>query len=179
VIQEQAMRLFLAKGYAATTVQEIAAAAGVSHMTFFRYFPSKEDVVLADDYDPVVVELVRGRPAGEPDVEKIRHALLAGLASVHAADRQALLERTRLVLGTPALRARLWENQLQTEELLVRALTPDGQRATDLRRRVLAASCLAAVTAALLVWVERDGRPDLLDLVERAFIALRTEVGRS
>jgi hypothetical protein len=73
----------------------------------------------------------------------------------------------------------LWESQLQTEELLVRALTPDGQRATDLRRRVLAASCLAAVTAALLVWVERDGRPDLLDLVERAFIALRTEVGRS
>jgi AcrR family transcriptional regulator len=175
-IQEQAMRLFLAKGYAATTVQEIAAAAGVSHMTFFRYFPTKEDVVLADDYDPVIVELVRARPAGEPDVERIRHALLAGLASVYATDRDALLERTRLVLGTPALRARLWENQVQTEALLVRALGPDGGDGADLPRRVLVAGCLAAVTTALLVWVEGDGAPDLPGLVEQAFSALRTEV---
>ncbi len=170
------MRLFLAKGYAATTVQEIAAAAGVSHMTFFRYFPTKEDVVLADDYDPVIVELVRARPAGEPDVERIRHALLAGLASVYATDRDALLERTRLVLGTPALRARLWENQVQTEALLVRALGPDGGDGADLPRRVLVAGCLAAVTTALLVWVEGDGAPDLPGLVEQAFSALRTEV---
>jgi AcrR family transcriptional regulator len=178
-IQEQAMRLFLAKGYAATTVQEIAAAAGVSHMTFFRYFPTKEDVVLADDYDPVIVELVRARPAGEPDVERIRHALLAGLASVYATDRDALLERTRLVLGTPALRARLWENQVQTEALLVRALGPDGGDAARLRRRVLVAGCLAAVTTALLVWVEGDGAPDLPGLVEQAFSALRSEVAAS
>ena len=170
------MRLFLAKGYAATTVQEIAAAAGVSHMTFFRYFPSKEDVVLADDYDPRIVELVRARPAAEPDVEKIRHALLAGLTGVYAADRQALLERTRLVVGTPALRARLWENQLETEAVLVRALGPDDRHAPDLRRRVLVAGCLAAVTTALLVWVEGDGEPELPGLVERAFVALRTGV---
>jgi AcrR family transcriptional regulator len=174
VIQEQAMRLFLAKGYAATTVQEIAAAAGVSHMTFFRYFPTKEDVVLDDDYDPVIVDLVRARPAGEPDVERIRHALLAGLAGVYAADRQALLDRTRLVLGTPALRARLWENQVRTEALLARALGPDGGDPADLRTRVLVAGCLAAVTTALLVWVERDGKPELPGLVEEAFLALRT-----
>jgi AcrR family transcriptional regulator len=178
-IQEQAMRLFLDKGYAATTVQEIAAAAGVSHMTVFRYFPTKEDVVLADDYDPVIVELVRARPAGEPDVERIRHALVAGLASVYATDRDALLERTRLVLGTPALRARLWENQVQTEALLVRALDPDGGNAAGLRRRVLVAGCLAAVTTALLVWVEGDGASDLPGLVEQAFSALRREVAAS
>jgi AcrR family transcriptional regulator len=176
VIQEQAMRLFLAKGYAATTVQEIAAAAGVSHMTFFRYFPTKEDVVLADDYDPLIVELVRGRPATESDVKKVRNALLAGLTGVYAADRQALLERTRLVLGTPALRARLWENQLATEALLVGALDPGGGGAADLRRRVLVAGCLAAVTTALLVWVEGDGELDLPGLVEQAFSTLRSEV---
>lgn len=170
------MRLFLANGYEATTVQEIAAAAGVSHMTFFRYFPTKEDVVLADDYDPVVVDLVRARPAGEPDVDKIRHALLTGLAGVSAADRDALLARTRLVLGTPALRARLWQDQSQTQELLVRALASDGLGTADLGRRVLVAACLAAVTTALLVWVERDGKPDLPGLVEQAFVALRAEV---
>ncbi|HZD73398.1 MAG TPA: TetR family transcriptional regulator [Actinomycetota bacterium] len=178
-IQEQAMRLFLAKGYATTTVQEIAAAAGVSHMTFFRYFPTKEDVVMADEYDPLIMELVRARPAGEPDVERIRHALLAGLTAVSAADRQALLDRTRLVLGTPALRARLWENQVQTEALLLRALGPDGGEEAGLQRRVLVAGCLAAVTTALLVWVERDGKPDLPGLVEQAFGALRAELAAS
>jgi AcrR family transcriptional regulator len=178
-IQDQAMRLFLAKGYAATTVQEIATAAGVSHMTFFRYFPTKEDVVLADDYDPLMVELVRARPAGEPDVERIRHALLAGLAGVYATDREALLERTRLVLGTPALRARLWENQVRTEALLVQALTSGRRSQADLRRRVLVSGCLAAVTTALLVWVECDGEPDLPGLVEQAFSALRSEVATS
>jgi AcrR family transcriptional regulator len=176
VIQEQAMRLFLDKGYAATTVQEIAAAAGVSHMTFFRYFPTKEDVVLADDYDPQIAELLKKRPACEPDVEKVRHALLAGLAALSRADRQAVLDRTRLILRTPDLRARLWQNQLQTQELLVRGLTREGERADDLARRVLVAGCLSAVTTALLVWVEHDGEPDLPGLVEEAFAALRVGV---
>ena len=170
------MRLFLDKGYSATTVQQIAAAAGVSHMTFFRYFPTKEDVVLADDYDPLIEELLRSRPASEPDVDKVRHALLAGLSALSSADRQALLGRTRLVLRTPALRARLWENQVQTEALLVRGLAREGERADDLARRVLVAGCLAAVTTALLVWVERDGEPDLPGLVEEAFAALRAGV---
>src|ERR671937_274110 len=83
-IQEAALRLFLDKGYEATTVQEIAAAAGVSHMTFFRYFPTKEDVVLADEYDSLIVELMAARPAGEPALETIRHTLKEGLARVYA-----------------------------------------------------------------------------------------------
>ena len=62
-IQEQALRLFTANGYDRTTVQDIAAAAGVSHMTFFRYFPTKEDVVLSDDYDPMIAALIGSRPA--------------------------------------------------------------------------------------------------------------------
>src|SRR5919107_864075 len=74
-IQEHALRLFLEKGYDATTVEEIAAAAGVSHMTFFRYFPSKPAVVENDDYDPMIAELIKGRPAGEPPLTAIARAL--------------------------------------------------------------------------------------------------------
>ena len=65
-IQEHALRLFVEKGYDATTVEEIAAAAGVSHMTFFRYFPRKEEVVEYDEYDPLLGDLVAARPADEP-----------------------------------------------------------------------------------------------------------------
>jgi hypothetical protein len=80
------------------------------------------------------------------------------------------------VVGTPALRARLWENQVATEELLVRALAPEGGPAADLGRRVLVAGCLATVTTALLVWVEGDGKPDLPSLVVQAFSSLRSGV---
>ena len=63
-IQEHALRLFVEKGYDETTVEEIAAAAGVSHMTFFRYFPRKEAVVEYDEYDPLLEQLIAARPAG-------------------------------------------------------------------------------------------------------------------
>ena len=76
-IQEHALRLFKEKGYESTTVEEIAAAAGVSHMTFFRDFPRKEAVVEYDEYDPVLEELdrraaadriaVRARCTSEPE----------------------------------------------------------------------------------------------------------------
>ena len=61
-IRACALRLFREQGYDATTVEQIAAAAGVSHMTFFRYFPAKEDVALSDSYDP----LIAGRLEADP-----------------------------------------------------------------------------------------------------------------
>lgn len=177
-IQEHALRLFSTKGYEATTVQEIAAAAGVSHMTFFRYFPTKEDVILTDDYDRLIVEQLAARPADEPAVDKIRGALKAGLERVYAADREALLARTRLILRTPALRARLWEQQAATERLIARALAADPcQAGDDLRLRVVVAACLAAVTTAVLVWAENDGAGELPALIDQALSALRQELG--
>ena len=177
-IQEHALRLFSAKGYEATTVQEIAAAAGVSHMTFFRYFPTKEDVILTDDYDRLIVEQLAARPADEPAVDKIRGALKAGLERVYAADREALLARTRLILRTPALRARLWEQQAATERLIARALAAHPcQAGDDLRLRVVVAACLAAVTTAVLVWAENDGADELPALIDQALSALRQELG--
>ena len=179
-LQEHALRLFLTKGYEATTVEEIAAAAGVSHMTFFRYFPSKEDVVMSDDYDPLVFELIAARPATEPAVDRIQHALREGLSRVYTADRDALLARTRLILSTPALRARLWEQQVATERLFAGALVEGtGDDADSLRLRVVVSACLAAVTAAGFVWIENGESCDLPDLIEQAFNSLRKELGQA
>ena len=103
-IQEHALRLFVEKGYDATTVEEIAAAAGVSHMTFFRYFPRKEEVVEYDEYDPLLEELVAARPADEPPLTALHRAIRTGLAQILATDHKALRIRTRLVLQNPVLR---------------------------------------------------------------------------
>ncbi|MEV0993208.1 TetR family transcriptional regulator [Streptomyces sp. NPDC049949] len=172
-IQEQALRLFLAQGYQNTTVEEIAAAADVSHMTFFRHFPTKEAVVESDQYDPLIGRLIEERPPQEDSLTALRHALVQGLKVVYATDKEALLVRTRLILETPALRARTWDNQYETQRLFAEALRARNPDESDLTTRVTAAAALAAVTTALASWVESDGTLDLPALTDEAFHALR------
>jgi AcrR family transcriptional regulator len=133
-LQEQALRLFVEHGYEATTVEQIAAAAGVSHMTFFRYFPTKEDAVLSDSYDPLLVAAIQSRPRTEDPVTRVHTAVREGLGAIYAVDRDALWVRVRLSLRTPALRARLWENQFATRDLLAGALE-DGEPTFTIRIR--------------------------------------------
>ncbi len=128
-IQRHALRMFLADGYEATTVDAIAEAAGVSHMTFFRHFPTKESVVDTDDYDPVIAQVIRDRPAADPPLRAIHQALVGVLRAMPPAEQDTLRVRTRLIVGTPALRARLWENQYAHAAALRRgARGPGGDR---------------------------------------------------
>jgi AcrR family transcriptional regulator len=168
-----ALRLFLEQGYEATTVEQIAAAAGVSHMTFFRYFPAKEDVALADSYDPMIARLLEQTPADWPLLQRIRVVLVQGLAQVYETDRDALLAQNRLIAATPALRDRLWADQIATQQLFLRALG-EGEpgHPASLRARVTVAACLAAASTAILAWVENDGTPELPDLFGQAFETL-------
>jgi AcrR family transcriptional regulator len=172
-IRACALRLFLEQGYDATTVEQVAAAAGVSHMTFFRYFPAKEDVVLSDSYDPLIARLLEQTPAAWPLIERIRAALLQGLAQVYETDRDTLLAQNKLIAATPALRDRLWADQIATQRLFLQALG-GGER--DLRpslpTRVTVAACLAAASTAILAWVENDGTSELPELIDQAFETL-------
>jgi len=173
-IRASALRLFREQGYDATTVEQIAAAAGVSHMTFFRYFPAKEDVALSDSYDPLIADLLRQTPASWPLVDRIRAVLVQGLSQLYDADRDTLLAQNKLIVSTPALRERLWASQMDTQELILRALSDSagpggGDARPSFQDRVAAAACLAAATTAILTWVENDGTPDLPDLIEQAF----------
>lgn len=176
-IQEHALRLFVEKGYDATTVEEIAAAAGVSHMTFFRYFPRKEAVVEYDEYDPLLEELVASRPADERPLTALHHALREGLEKILATDREALLIRTRLVLHNPVLRARNLIAQDETRDLFARALARRaGLAEPDLAATVQASAALGALAPAILAWAERD-EEDLIALIDAAFEALRAGQG--
>ena len=167
-IRGSALRLFREQGYDATTVEQIAAAAGVSHMTFFRYFPAKEDVALSDSYDPMIAALLEQTPATWPLPRRIRAALLHGLQQVYDSDRDALLAQNTLIVSTPVLRERLWAGQMATQEVILQAL---GLRA-DFQARVITAACLAAASTAVLTWVENNGTPELPDLINQAFETL-------
>jgi AcrR family transcriptional regulator len=172
-IRACALRLFREQGYDATTVEQIAAAAGVSHMTFFRYFPAKEDVALSDSYDPLIAELIGQTPVAQPVIQRIRTVLVQGLRQVYDTDRDTMLAQNKLIVSTPALRERLWANQIATQQLILQALS-NGEAGpdTDFRTKVTVAACLAAATTAVLTWTENDGVPELPDLIEQAFDTL-------
>lgn len=173
-IRASALRLFGEQGYDATTVEQIAAAAGVSHMTFFRYFPTKEEVALSDSYDPLLAGLLEQTPAGWPLTERIRTALLQGLRQVYDTDRDTLLAQNKLIIATPALRERLWASQMDTQQLILQALgTGRDNSEAGFNDRITVAACLAAATTAILTWVENDGTTELSYLIEQAFDTLR------
>jgi AcrR family transcriptional regulator len=175
-IQEQALRLFVEKGYDATTVDEIAAAAGVSHMTFFRYFPRKEEVVEYDEYDPLIEELIAARPPDESPLTALHAAIRVGLEAIMATDRDALLVRTRLILHTPVLRSRNLVTQDATRDLFARAMARRaGLTAPDFATTVLAAAALSAMGVAIQTWADSDDA-DLIALMDQAFAALQAGV---
>jgi len=175
-IQAHALRLFVEKGYDATTVEEIAAAAGVSHMTFFRYFPRKEEVVEYDEYDPLLEDLIAARPADEAPITAVHNALRVGLQQVLSTDREALLIRTRLILDNPVLRSRNLVAQDTTRDLFARALARRGGLAEpDLAATVQASAALGAIAPALTAWAE-DGEADLIAMIDSAFTALESGV---
>jgi AcrR family transcriptional regulator len=172
-LQREALRLFAAHGYDRTSVDQIAAAAGVSAMTFFRYFPTKEDVVLEDDYDALLAQHLARQPADLPALQQVQVAVRESLAQVDAAARDLVLIRVRLILQTPALRARLFGSQTSTEALL------NSHFATAhaaFAARVLAAACLAALTTAVLAWAEANAERSLPDVIDDAFEILRHEL---
>ena len=80
-IRREAMRLIKENGYANTTVEQIAEAAEVSPSTFFRYFPSKEMVLMANDLDRVTIEALGQQPADMPSLQAFRRALEITMAT--------------------------------------------------------------------------------------------------
>lgn len=172
-IQSQAMRLFAQQGYDSTTVDQIAAAADISPSTFFRYFPTKEDVVLENALSPRVVEAIEETAAGLTPVAILRTGLLAVMDELAPEEVPAAYERLRLVLRVPALRARAFDGLRTTTELLAGAVGRRLGRGTiDFELRVFAQACGAAMIVAVEAWIDSDGQEDVIALVHRAMAGL-------
>ncbi|MEV0530169.1 TetR family transcriptional regulator [Kitasatospora sp. NPDC050463] len=172
-IRREAYRLIAAQGYESTTVEQIAAAAEVSQSTFFRYFATKEDLVLSDEYDPAMVTALLARPSDEPFLRSCREALVGLVRELLQDQRDELLTRMRLVHEVPALRARMHETANDPQRLYLDVLTRrHGVEEPTFEMRIAAAAIGAATTETALRWAESDGREDLADLVDHTFAVL-------
>ena len=171
-IQRQAIRLFAEQGYDATTVNEVAAAAGVAAMTVYRNFPTKEDLVLYDDFDQVAAATITELPATGSLADRIARTMLATFDLAIAHDRDFLLTRLRLMISTPALQARHLDSQYRLQEAFVTAIRAGStDAALEFQARAAASACLGVAHIALLRWASEDGETSLPDLFREAFTA--------
>src|SRR6202165_5730466 len=167
-IQREAMRLIEKQGYDQTTIEQIAAAVEISPSTFFNYFPSKEDVVLYDAYDPVLAKLMLERPADEPLSISFRR-VLEEMGGIFDRDRSIILARGRLWFEVPALRARLFEELEKAQVFMTAQIAQrSGREVDDFETRVAVMVMVAAAMEAMREWMRRDGKGSFFALINQA-----------
>lgn len=180
-IVDAAQALFAEHGYAAVTCEHIAAAASVAPRTFFTHFPTKEDVVFADDADDLALMRARLDERGSTPVLAVVRELVGEWLTDDVTDAEVL--RVRLVRESPTLAARNRRELERYEELLTGPLNAElGLPAADVRGGALAGFLVRAwerAAAGLLDGtLDRAGVPALLDAVvvaaQAALDALRT-----
>jgi AcrR family transcriptional regulator len=167
-IQRHALRLFREQGYEATTVEQIAAAAEVSPSTFFRYFPTKEDVVLYDPFDPVLIAAFEAQPPELTPMQAIREALHATFAAMSKEDMEEQWERGILILSIPDVRMRMLNDFLVTAQLLAELVAKRmGRRPDDLAVRTFVGGVIGALMAAFLAGMNHSNA-DVVALMDES-----------
>ncbi|WP_373294601.1 TetR/AcrR family transcriptional regulator [Streptomyces albiflavescens] len=168
-IRDATYRLIQEQGYDATTIEQIAEAAEVSPSTVFRYFPTKEDIVLTDEYDPVLEQELRARPADEPWFDSLRYVLRKAIGLGNTEEPEVTRLRTRLMVEVPAVRSRMMESMSVTGRLLCRAIGERvGRDPESLEVRVFAMSLIGGLMETSLYWAEGGHQEDFADVVDRA-----------
>jgi AcrR family transcriptional regulator len=163
-IREHALRLFREQGYQATTVEQIAAAAEVSQSTFFRYFPTKEDVVLQDDMDVRMIAALDGQPPGLGPVAAVRAATRQLLTSYTEADLDVIRETTALTMTVPEVRARALDEFARTIRAIGAAMARRaGRSPEDLAVRTAAGAIVGVIMAITLPWADWPSDASLED----------------
>lgn len=172
-IIDAALELFEEKGYDAVTVDEIAAAAEVSPRTFYRYFPTKEDVLIVDpEVDAAMRAALVERRSGETDVDFVARVMTTALTARRP-------ERARrgyqLLQTTPALQSRMYQLVWHDRGHITEALLASSPRTpgTELRARIITHAVTDAIRVAVAFWIQSGQRGPVSSHCERAMAYLR------
>ena len=173
-IREHAMALFKDQGYDRTTVEQIAAAAEVSPSTFFRYFPSKEEVVLQDDYDALLIAAFHDQKADVPPLRALRNAITEVFSSMPESQQAQEAERIRIMSAVPELRARMLAQVSEMIQMLADAVAERvGRESDDFEVRTFAGA-LVGVALGIAADPHDDPGLDYLNQFDRALARLES-----
>src|SRR5262249_54471838 len=153
------------QGYEATTMSQIAEAADVSASTLFRYFPTKEELVRWDEYDPLLLEVVRAQPARLSPIAALRAGLRQMLERLSAEDRALLNQRVALMAQLPLLRVAGADPLSGPAQMLAELVAERaGRRPDELAVRVAIGAVLGAGVAVMLA-AAHDPKGDIIEML--------------
>jgi AcrR family transcriptional regulator len=153
-LSRAALELFAERGYDATGTAHVAQRAGVSEMTLFRHFSTKEALLLADPFDPLIADAVRARPLDEPPMRALAEGIRQAWATVDSDSVDALRVRLKIVVEANSLQGAIERNSTATITALVGALSDRGSTAVE--ARVAATATISGLSVALLAWARSD-----------------------
>jgi AcrR family transcriptional regulator len=158
-IRRHALRLFRAQGFDATSVERVAEAAEVSVSTVFRYFPTKEDLVVSDDYDPLFIEAFQAQPADLSPLKALRTAIHATLGGTSRAELDENRTRESLMLTVPDLWAASLRNITGSMTMMCEQVAKRvGREPTDPAVRSFTGAVMGTL---LVVWLDWANNPDM------------------
>jgi AcrR family transcriptional regulator len=174
-IEGIALQLFAENGFDETTVEQVASACGISPRTFFRYFPSKDEVIFADvDLElGQLCDYIRARPDGEAAYASMREACIR-LAADYEAKRERIVARSRLVRRNPRLSAHAGRLSVTWNDAVAEVLSERHPDQTDHAVRLIASVGSAALVAGIREW---SGEGDLNSILRSTFADLERQVG--
>jgi AcrR family transcriptional regulator len=176
-IAAKAMGLFLEHGFEETTLNQVAAAVGMSSRNVSRYFDSKEEMAIGElvELGHEVAAALDGRPGDEDPWIALRHALQVCVDSLEG--QEVGRRRATMLANTPSLRTAMLDKQMRWQEILVphveRRLHVTGDLGT-LQARALVSTALACLDVAATAWTQPPSDRSLRDLVDAAFAAIRS-----
>lgn len=161
-IRTEAFRLFDEQGYNETTIEQIADAADVSPSTFFRYFPTKEQLVLADDLDAPMIEAFEAQPKNLPILKAFRLATEAVFGELPTADLEFEKVRQELLYSVPELKRAVMQEMVRSIDMIAELIAQRiGRSEDDFEVRALAGAMIGAVLGVI------DKRPgDLMKAMQ-------------
>ena len=175
-ITDAGIALFIAKGYEATTIDEIAVAAGISRRTFFYYFKSKDDILLSlqSGMGAMIADAVRRAPEAARPLDAIRDAVVAVCASVPTDDMIVL---DRLMRSSEAVRARKQASYVEHEQTLFAALQERWpERRSEVALRLVAMLAIGTIRLSTEKFHSEGGQRPIEQVLREAFDALEGEI---
>lgn len=176
-IRARALHLFVTQGYQATTVQQIIDDVEISESTFFRYFPTKGDVVLTDDFDPIIVAAFLRQPRDLGPIEALRRAFNETFGELTAEQLVEQQDRMHLILSVPELRASMLDQFGQAMRLLASAIAERTQRRPDDMEVLTIAGAVVGVAMAVMFVMIDDPTADLHVLLDQGMARLQAGLG--
>ncbi len=167
-IQHNAIRLFLEQGYHETTVEQIAEAAEVSPSTFFRYFQTKEALVLEDDFDPMLVELYKSQPRDVHPIQAYLNVIKESKARISAEARQEIRTRMEIVAKVPELQAALMGQMNNTLDLFAELVAERLEKGKDDLAALAIAGAMVGIVMGANAYFLRQPGVDFIDAIESA-----------